>query len=97
MFNTLAYATSTGVLFHQDAICTCLYQCTVHAYVYAVDIRIDIHEFLTVHANTSFHVTTDFKPCEVNVCQNGGTCTQSVDLVTCDCPEGFAGKQCQTG
>ena len=24
-------------------------------------------------------------------------CTQSVDLVICDCPEGFAGKQCQTG
>ena len=42
-------------------------------------------------------ISSDIKPCEVNVCQNGGTCTQSVDLVTCDCPEGFAGKQCQTG
>ena len=42
-------------------------------------------------------ISSDFQPCEVNVCQNGGTCTQSVDLVICDCPEGFAGKQCQTG
>ena len=42
-------------------------------------------------------ISSDFQSCEVNVCQNGGTCTQSVDLVICDCPEGFAGKQCQTG
>ena len=42
-------------------------------------------------------ISSDFQPCEVNVCQNGGTCTQSVDLVICDCPEGFGGKQCQTG
>ena len=42
-------------------------------------------------------ISSDFQPCEVNVCQNDGTCTQSVDLVICDCPEGFAGKQCQTG
>ena len=42
-------------------------------------------------------ISSDFQPCEVNVCQNGGTCTQSVDLVICDCPEGFSGKQCQTG
>ena len=42
-------------------------------------------------------ISSDFQPCEVNVCQNGGTCTQSVDLVICVCPEGFGGKQCQTG
>ena len=42
-------------------------------------------------------ISSDFQPCEVNICQNGGTCTQSVDLVICDCPEGFAGKRCQTG
>ena len=47
--------------------------------------------------DTQTQLISGFQPCEVNVCQKGGTCTQSVDLVICDCPEGFAGKQCQTG
>ncbi|XP_019615858.1 PREDICTED: fibropellin-1-like [Branchiostoma belcheri] len=37
------------------------------------------------------------KPCEPNVCQNGGNCTSCFGDSTnyCDCPDGFDGKTCE--
>ena len=33
--------------------------------------------------------------CEVNMCQNNGTCMKHVLTYTCDCPSGFIGAFCQ--
>ncbi|XP_035671871.1 neurogenic locus notch homolog protein 1-like [Branchiostoma floridae] len=37
------------------------------------------------------------KPCEPNVCQNGGNCTSCFNgsSTFCDCPEGFDGRTCE--
>ena len=70
-----------------------MYVCHVHTYKYW---WVFITYALLIDTQTQL-ISSDFQPCEVNVCQNGGTCTLSVDLVICDCPEGFAGKLCQTG
>ncbi|XP_066275060.1 fibropellin-1-like [Branchiostoma lanceolatum] len=35
------------------------------------------------------------KPCEPNVCQNGGNCTSCFDGSFCDCPDGFDGLTCE--
>ena len=65
----------------------------------SVQVLVGMYSICTAywHTNSTDLFSSDFQSCAVNVCQNGGTCTQSVDLVICDCPEGFAGKQCQTG
>ena len=33
--------------------------------------------------------------CDVNMCQNNGTCMKHVLTYTCDCPSGFIGAFCQ--
>ncbi|XP_078575131.1 uncharacterized protein LOC144861237 [Branchiostoma floridae x Branchiostoma japonicum] len=37
------------------------------------------------------------KPCEANVCQNGGNCTSCFNgsSTFCDCPDGFEGRTCE--
>ncbi|KAI8494963.1 Cysteine-rich secretory protein 2 [Branchiostoma belcheri] len=35
------------------------------------------------------------KPCEPNVCQNGGNCTSCFDASICECPGGFEGMLCE--
>ena len=37
------------------------------------------------------------RACLFNACQNGGTCFNDSALVTCICPEGFAGTTCELG
>jgi Notch-like protein len=32
----------------------------------------------------------------VDPCQNGGNCTDGVDMFTCSCPAGYTGQECQT-
>jgi deleted-in-malignant-brain-tumors protein 1 len=34
-------------------------------------------------------------PCDVNVCQHGGNCSQHVFTRTCECPPGFTGSYCE--
>ncbi|CAH1274088.1 FAT1 [Branchiostoma lanceolatum] len=38
---------------------------------------------------------SDSKPCEPNVCQNGGNCTSCFDASICECSDGFEGKLCE--
>ena len=33
--------------------------------------------------------------CENNICENGGSCSQNVNDVTCDCASGFTGFVCE--
>ncbi|XP_036426286.1 sushi, nidogen and EGF-like domain-containing protein 1 [Colossoma macropomum] len=35
------------------------------------------------------------RDCRTQPCQNGGTCVQSGDSHSCDCPAGFKGRQCE--
>ncbi|KAI5628308.1 sushi, nidogen and EGF-like domain-containing protein 1 isoform X1, partial [Silurus asotus] len=35
------------------------------------------------------------RDCRTQPCQNGGTCTQSGDTFSCECPTGFKGRQCE--
>uniref|UniRef100_A0AAR2LD50 Sushi, nidogen and EGF-like domains 1 n=1 Tax=Pygocentrus nattereri TaxID=42514 RepID=A0AAR2LD50_PYGNA len=35
------------------------------------------------------------RDCRTQQCQNGGTCVQSGDSHSCDCPTGFKGRQCE--
>ena len=33
--------------------------------------------------------------CEVNSCQNGGSCIQDLDTIRCLCSDGFRGHTCE--
>lgn len=39
----------------------------------------------------------DVNECASRPCQNGGTCTHSVNSFSCQCPAGFRGPTCETG
>ena len=86
------YMYQLGLMLH---LCHVLTYVQVLVGMYITDTHCVLYALL-IDTQTQL-ISSDFQPCEVNVCQNGGTCTQSVDLVICDCPEGFGGKQCQTG
>ena len=36
-------------------------------------------------------------PCDVNPCQNGGTCSLNGETFECTCPVRFTGMRCETG
>ena len=36
-------------------------------------------------------------PCDVNPCQNDGTCTPDGEDFTCQCQSGFTGDMCENG
>ncbi|XP_035671879.1 fibropellin-1-like [Branchiostoma floridae] len=42
-------------------------------------------------------ISSAAKPCEPNVCQNGGNCTSCFNgsSTFCDCPDGFEGRTCE--
>uniref|UniRef100_A0A4W3I6E7 EGF-like domain-containing protein n=1 Tax=Callorhinchus milii TaxID=7868 RepID=A0A4W3I6E7_CALMI len=35
--------------------------------------------------------------CDPNPCQNGGTCNETDDGYVCNCPNEFAGSDCENG
>jgi hypothetical protein len=37
----------------------------------------------------------DVGPCDLNICENGGTCTRVSHRQQCDCREGYSGRTCQ--
>ena len=39
---------------------------------------------------------TNISECELNPCENGGNCTDTMDSFLCDCVPGFTGKTCIT-
>lgn len=40
---------------------------------------------------------TGIESCPVDFCQNGGTCLADFNSVTCMCPSGYIGTQCESG
>ena len=40
---------------------------------------------------------TDVNECSSNPCQNGATCSDSVDFYNCTCLPGYEGVNCETG
>ena len=38
----------------------------------------------------------DIDECASSPCQNGGTCTDSVNSYTCNCDAGYSGDNCET-
>ena len=39
--------------------------------------------------------STDIDECSSNPCENGGTCTDTVNMYTCSCVLDFNGDNCQ--
>ena len=39
----------------------------------------------------------DIDDCAVQRCQNGGTCIDAVNDYTCNCVDGYTGKNCSIG
>ena len=39
----------------------------------------------------------DVDECSSNPCENGGTCTVSIDEYSCQCVEGYIGANCERG
>ena len=40
---------------------------------------------------------TDIDECASSPCENGGTCTQGINLYNCSCEPGYTGEQCEMG
>ena len=40
---------------------------------------------------------TDVNECSSNPCQNGASCSDSVDFYNCTCLPGYEGVNCETG
>ena len=40
---------------------------------------------------------TDIDDCENDPCENGGSCTDGVNIYTCGCVAGYTGDNCETG
>jgi collagen type VI alpha len=42
-------------------------------------------------------ICSDDGICSSTVCQNGGSCVESMNTISCQCPAGFGGDRCQFG
>nr|XP_006817444.1 PREDICTED: protein jagged-1b-like [Saccoglossus kowalevskii] len=50
----------------------------------------------TTEANmTTLQMNSTYSPCLDDSCLNGGTCSGSMDVFTCDCVDGYHGATCQ--
>ena len=49
-----------------------------------------------VFVSLLFFVSVDINDCTPTSCENGGTCVDGVNNVTCNCATGFTGETCQT-
>ena len=44
-----------------------------------------------------FVLTADIDDCAVQPCLNGGTCIDAVNDYSCNCVDGYTGKNCSVG
>ena len=42
-------------------------------------------------------IDINFDACEINPCENGGTCQDEIHGHTCQCEPGYQGKNCEIG
>ena len=44
-----------------------------------------------------YDIALDIDECASSPCQNGGSCSDEVNMFRCNCVAGFEGANCQTG
>ena len=47
--------------------------------------------------NLFYCFKTELDECGSSPCQNGGICTDAVNMYTCTCPSGYSGLHCEDG
>ena len=43
------------------------------------------------------NIYPDFNECGSSPCQNGGQCTDGINMYTCSCQAGYTGTNCERG
>ena len=55
----------------------------------------DYNNYVHIKVITKIYMYTVTSECDLNLCENNGTCTRHVLTYTCECPDGFIGAFCQ--
>ena len=50
-----------------------------------------------MYMQNSCILPSDTNDCDPNPCQNGGACTDEVNVYSCACVAGYEGGDCETG